>query len=162
MLKSVPSSTLTFLVILGFFFAFSTAANAAIFRIEAMSGSPVFSDFTIEFDDQDNDGLYSLNETSFFSGLTRTVGTSIIVFDQVLLFPTIAGISDAGGALLNFRESATGTSAGLPAGIFAFSIAEAGDLPVSTVPLPAAVWLYLVGILGFGILCRAVGRARLT
>lgn len=156
MFKYLALTTLTWAILA------AAPAQAALFRIEAISGSPVFSDFTIEFDDQDNDGLYSINETSFFSGLTRTVGSSVIVFDQVLVFPTIDGISDAGSDLINVRESATGTGAGLPVSIFAFSIAEAGDLPVSTVPLPAAVWLYLVGILGIGLLGRAVGRTRLA
>ncbi len=138
-------------------------ANAAVLRIEATSQAGAFSDFVLEFDDLDGDSLYSTNEQTFFSGVTLTQSTFTIFFDVLTRLEPIEGISDDVGPGIGLRTSDFLSAATAVTSSFSFTLtdAETGE-PISTVPLPAAAWIYIAGILGLGYLRRVHNRKRQT
>jgi len=140
------------------------SAQAALFRIEATSRVVAYTDFVIEFDDLDGDNLYSTDEQTSFSGVTLIQPSFTRFFDELRRFEPTDGISDDVGTGILFFVVGDGFSAGTnaPVSAFSFELSAVGDDgPVSTVPLPAAAWMYIAGILGLGYLRRAHKRKHL-
>lgn len=155
MFKYLALMTLTWAILAG------APAQAALFRIEATSVVPAYTDFVVEFDDLDGDNLYSTNEQTFFSGVTLIHPTFTIFFDELRRFEPTDGISDDVGTGILFFVVEDGSPAGTnaPVSAFSFELSAVGDDgPVSTVPLPAAAWMYIAGILGLGFLRRVRKR----
>lgn len=63
----------------------------------ATSNSPQnFSDFSIEFDDLNSDGLFNIAELVSFSGVSGSVSSNPVFFAHLLSFPSISNISVGG------------------------------------------------------------------
>lgn len=155
MFKYLALTTLTWAILA------AAPAQAALFRIEATSVVPAYTDFVVEFDDLDGDNLYSTNEQTFFSGVTLIHPTFTIFFDELRRFEPTDGISDDMGSGILFFLVEDGSPAGTnaPVSAFTYNLSAVGDDgPVSTVPLPAAAWVYIAGILGLGYLHRVRKR----
>ena len=140
---------------------FVSSASALLWDFEAKSASPSLSDFSIVFDDTDNDGIVDINNVISFSGISLSsqpiVYESLVALrgttaDGLTLTATDPGFetrwhfydADEWGADLFFTLSNTNT-------LYSYNAAT------SAVPEPATLILLGFGLFGLG----GMGRKKL-
>lgn len=110
--------------------------------------------------DDDQDGLYEVNEITAFSGISFESGAGIIERNFIRFVPTIAGFTNgtqaAGGNV--WQIQAGFTTSLFSVNEFTYSLSGVnsggGNGNVGAVPVPAALPLLLTGIAAFGFLRR--------
>ncbi len=136
------------------------AAEATTLRLFAESRVGIFGDWFIDFDDLDNDGLFSRDELTSFSGMSAVFAGSTFFFDEVRRFTPVAGISDSTDEVINFRDNAAFATIGLSASQFDLSIFDPsdGEAPIGAVPLPAGFGPFALALAGAALLGRRRAR----
>jgi len=156
--KTISGAVCTLLAVTSF------NASAALIGITATSTDSRVTDFTLSFDDTSGDGLLQLDELVQFSGFTLTNPANLSVnglYDVIIGTPDIAGISASTGVRLfsslnwNFKRFEGDTALCCSSSFWTYS-SEAALIPVSasTVPIPAAAWLFGSGIVGIAGIAR--------
>ncbi|VAW06363.1 hypothetical protein MNBD_ALPHA05-2329 [hydrothermal vent metagenome] len=131
---------------------FSMSASATLLTLSATSQFPaVQSDFVINFDDVNNDGLLEFNEILSFSGVTQFLAPR--TFDEVIGVANVAGFTTPSGPQQSifgnwvFRIMSDNTVLEFsPSPEWTYAVAPT----MSEVPLPAALPLFLAGLAGLG------------
>ena len=128
--------------------AFTIPANAVTTHtLTATSNVARFGDFTIDFEDKDGDGLFSLDELVSFSG---------VLYSNFRLFDTLTAVADAAGA----TDGGNGQRWGMFASGFDLTPTEDSfnysiqAVQPQAVPLPAALPLLLGGLAWIGFAAR--------
>jgi hypothetical protein len=129
-------------------------ASASVWTLEADNNHPdwltwrypTFSDFTIEFNDSDNDNTVTVGDVISFSGLeTYDNDTGVVTgsWDTVvdLLDITVSGLQ-----LLDLNTATTGWDFSGPSGNL--NTTPNHSYTATVVPLPGAVWLLGSGLIG--------------
>jgi len=139
-------------------------ASAAIVDIMAISTDSRVTDFTLSFDDTSGDGLLQLDELVQFSGFTLTNPNNPAVdgiFDVIIGTPDIADISASSGIRLfsslnwNFKRFEGDTALCCSSNFWTYSAELAvSQATVTTVPIPAAAWLFGSGLIGLAGMVR--------
>lgn len=131
-----------------------SAANAAIYRLDAARTSDAIGQgdfFYIEYEDVDSDQLFSLDEMLNFSGYY-----AFGMFHEFFAIPEIEGFTDGGGEVWTFQRGEGGIAKySINHREFTYQVNEIG---APEVPVPAALPLFLSGMLGFGFLSRRKKR----
>ena len=149
----------SFAVLANFLFAMS--ASAALLTLTGTSQFPdIQSDFTIDFDDTNNDGLFEFDELITFSGVTQFLAPR--TFDEVIGVANLPGFTTLSGPTSSafgnwvFRIIADGTTLEFsPSPEWIYAITPT----VSDVPLPAAFPIFFAGLASLRLLRRRKIRA---
>jgi len=138
--------------------------NAALIDITATSTDTRFTDFTLKFDDISGDGLLQINEVVQFSGFTLTNPSNQAVnglYDVIIGTPDIAGVSTSNGIPLftssnwNFKRFPGDTALCCSRDFWSYSTeVQAVTAGQTTVPIPAAAWLFGSGLIGLIVFAR--------
>jgi hypothetical protein len=167
--KTIYSATTTICVIL---VTLSFNVSAALIDITATSTDSRVTDFTLSFDDISGDGLLQLDELVAFSGFTLTNPANLTVngfYDVIIGTPDITGISASGGVSLfaptnwNFKRFEGDIALCCSSRFWTYNTKTAlTPVNTSTVPIPAAVWLFGSGIIGLAGISGRKKRAQNT
>jgi hypothetical protein len=118
---------------------------------DIVSASPATLENVLDVFDQDQDGVYEINEITAFSGITFDSVFAPVTRGAIRFVPTISGVSNgtqsAGGNVWHFQTGFTTTLFGINE--FTYSLSQINPDPdpgPSPVPLPAGAWLLLAGI----------------
>jgi hypothetical protein len=133
--------------------------RAAMIDITATSVDSRFTGFSLRFDDVSGDGLLQIDEVIEFSGFTLTNPDNHSVdgiYDVILGTAEIDGISSSSGMRLfarsnwNFKRFDGDPALCCSSGYWTYNSATVVLSPgaITTVPVPAAIWLFGSGILG--------------